>query len=60
MNLQHPATRVMLEVKFRNCVPFAAKPLAGSDVERATALIRDHENVPDVSKIIQLLTPIES
>ena len=56
---QHPVTREMLEAKFRDCVSFAARPLAGADVERAIALIRDLENVPDVTEIMQLLTPFE-
>jgi hypothetical protein len=50
----------MLEAKFRDCVSFAAKPLAEADVDRAIALIRDLENVPDVTEIMQLLTPVES
>jgi 2-methylcitrate dehydratase PrpD len=57
---QHPVTRDLLEAKFRDCVSFAAKPLAASDVDRAIALIRDLENVPDVTEIMQLLTPVES
>jgi 2-methylcitrate dehydratase PrpD len=57
---QHPVTREMLEAKFRDCVSFAAKPLAEADVDRAIALIRDLENVPDVTEIMQLLTPVES
>ena len=56
---QHPVTREMLEAKFRDCVSFAAKPLAEADVNRAIALIRDLENVPDVTEIMQLLTPRE-
>jgi 2-methylcitrate dehydratase PrpD len=57
---QHPVTREMLEAKFRDCVSFAAKPLQEADVDRAIALIRNLENVPDVTEIMQLLTPIES
>ncbi|MDB5924506.1 MAG: hypothetical protein JWN13_3442 [Betaproteobacteria bacterium] len=34
--------------------------LAEADVDRAIALIRDLENVPDVTEIMQLLTPVES
>jgi 2-methylcitrate dehydratase PrpD len=56
---QHPVTRDMLETKFRDCVSFAAKPLAQADVDRAIALIRDLENVPDVAEIMQRLTPVE-
>jgi 2-methylcitrate dehydratase PrpD len=54
---RHPVTREMLEAKFRDCVSFAAKPLADADVDRAIALIRDLENIPDVTEIMQLLTP---
>jgi 2-methylcitrate dehydratase PrpD len=56
---QNPVTQEMLEAKFRDCVSFAAKPLAGADIERAIALIRDLEQLPDVSEIMQLLTPRE-
>ena len=56
---QHPVTREMLETKFRDCVSFAAKPLAPERVERAIEMIRDLENVPDVVEIMQLLTPEE-
>jgi hypothetical protein len=31
-----------------------------TDVDRAIALIRDFENVSDVTDIMQLLTPVES
>ena len=56
---QHPVTRDLLEAKFRDCVSFAAKPLAEAQVDRAIALIHDLENVPDVTEIMQLLTPGE-
>ena len=56
---QHPVTPEMLEAKFRDCVSFAAQPLAEADVNRAIALIRDLENIPDVTEIMQLLTPRE-
>ena len=56
---QHPVTREMLETKFRDCVSFAAKPLAPERVERAIEMIRDLENVADVTEIMQLLTPEE-
>jgi 2-methylcitrate dehydratase PrpD len=56
---QHPVTRDMLETKFRDCVSFAAKPLASERVERAIEMVRDLENVADVAEIMQLLTPEE-
>ncbi len=56
---QHPVTRQMLEAKFRDCVSFAATPLAPDRVERAIEMIRDLEHVSDVSEIMQLLTPPE-
>jgi 2-methylcitrate dehydratase PrpD len=56
---QHPPTQEMLETKFRDCVSFAAKPIAQADIDRAIALIRDLENVSDVSEIMELLTPRE-
>lgn len=56
---RHPVTREMLEAKFRDCVSFAAKPIAQTDVDRAIALVRDLENVSDVSEIMQCLTPRE-
>jgi hypothetical protein len=34
--------------------------LAEANVDRAIALIRDLENVPDMTEIMQLLTPVES
>ena len=47
------------EAKFRDCVSFAATPLAAADVDRAVALIRDLENVSDVTEIMQLLMPAD-
>jgi 2-methylcitrate dehydratase PrpD len=54
---QHPASREAIEAKFRECVAFAAKPLEQNDVDRAIGLVRDLENVADVTEIMQLLTP---
>jgi hypothetical protein len=56
---QHPVTRDLLEAKFRDCVSFAARPLVEARVDRAIALIRDLENVADMTEIMQLLTPVE-
>jgi hypothetical protein len=57
---QHPVTREMVEAKFRDCVAFSATPLASADIDRAIALVRDLENVPDVAEIMRLLTPREA
>ena len=54
---QHPASREAIEAKFRECVAFAAKPLEQNDVDRAIGLVRDLENIADVTEIMQLLTP---
>ena len=54
---RHPVTLEMLEAKFRDCVSFAAVPLAPPRIEGAIDLIRNLENVTDVSEIMRLLTP---
>jgi 2-methylcitrate dehydratase PrpD len=54
---QHPVDRGMLEAKFRDCVSFAAVPLAQQAIDQAIELMRDLENVPDVREITRLLTP---
>lgn len=53
---RHPVSQEQLEAKFRDCVSFAAKPVASKNVERAIALIRDLENVGDVAEIISVLS----
>jgi 2-methylcitrate dehydratase PrpD len=53
----NPVTREMIEAKFRDCVAFSATPIAQPNVERAIALVRDLENLSDVSEIMRLLTP---
>jgi 2-methylcitrate dehydratase PrpD len=57
---RNPVTREMLEAKFRDCVSFAAVPLAGRNVDAAIELIRDLENMSDVREITRLLTPQEA
>jgi 2-methylcitrate dehydratase PrpD len=65
--LKHQADRVpgdaktpveleFLEAKFRDCVSFSAKPIAKENIERALALIRELERVPDVIEIVRLLS----
>ena len=56
---KNPVTREQLEAKFRDCVSFAAQPLAASEVERALGLIAELENLADVTEIVRLLTPPE-
>jgi 2-methylcitrate dehydratase PrpD len=55
----NPVTREMIEAKFRDCVAFSASPIAQANVERAIALARDLENVPDVSEIVRVLVPAD-
>lgn len=45
----------LLETKFRDCVSFSAKPIAAKSTDRAIQMIRELENVPDVTEIIRLL-----
>jgi 2-methylcitrate dehydratase PrpD len=53
----NPVTREMIEAKFRDCVAFADSPIPQGNVERAIALVRDLENLSDVSEIMRLLAP---
>jgi 2-methylcitrate dehydratase PrpD len=52
----NPVSQELLEAKFRDCVAFSAKPIPGANVERAIELIRDLENVANVTDVIRLLT----
>ena len=54
---RHPVSDAMLEAKFRDCATFSAVPVPSANVDRAIELIRDLENVGDVSDIVRLLTP---
>jgi 2-methylcitrate dehydratase PrpD len=53
----HPVSDELLEAKFRDCVSFSARPIPARNVERAIGLIRDLENLGDVTEIIRLLVP---
>lgn len=53
----HPVSDELLEAKFRDCVSFSATPIPGENIDRAIALIRDLENVPDVTEVVRLLCP---
>jgi 2-methylcitrate dehydratase PrpD len=53
----HPVSDELLEAKFRDCVSFSACRVPSPNVDRAIALIRDLENISDVTEVIRLLTP---
>ena len=53
---QHPVERALLEAKFRDCISFAAMPVAAANAGRAIELVRDLERVPDVAQIMRLLS----
>lgn len=53
----HPVSDELLEAKFRDCVSFSARPIPGENVARAIALVRDLENLADVTEIVRLLVP---
>ncbi len=53
---RHPVSQDQLEAKFRDCVSFAARPVAAKNVERAIALIRDLEDIDDVAEIVRVLS----
>ena len=52
---RHPVPPAQLEAKFRDCVSFAAKPVAAAKVDRAIALIGDLENLDDAAEIVHVL-----
>ncbi len=52
---RHPVSPAQLEAKFRDCVSFAAKPVAAAKVDRAIALIGDLENLDDAAEIVHVL-----
>lgn len=52
----HPVGWALLETKFRDCVSFSATPVAEQDVARAIGMIRNLEEVSDVTAIIRLLS----
>ena len=52
---RNPVDQALLEAKFRDCVSFAASPIAAENVERAMQMIGDLENVDDAADIIRLL-----
>ena len=52
-----PVDDALLEAKFRDCVSFCVQPIPAANVDRAITLVRDLENVPDVTEIVRMLTP---
>jgi 2-methylcitrate dehydratase PrpD len=54
---KNPVTLDMIETKFRDCVSFSAQAIPAANVDRAIALVRDLEQVEDVSEIMRLLSP---
>jgi 2-methylcitrate dehydratase PrpD len=53
---RHPVAQSRLEDKFRDCVAFAAKPVAARNVDRAIALVRTLEDLPDAAEIVRVLS----
>jgi len=45
----------VIEAKFRDCVAFAAKPMAAKNIERVIELVRDLEQLRDVTEVVRLL-----
>jgi 2-methylcitrate dehydratase PrpD len=53
---RHPVAPAQLEAKFRDCVLFAARPLAAEKIDRAIALIDNLENLDDAAEIVRVLS----
>lgn len=53
---RHPVSQAQLEEKFRDCLSFAAKPVAAKNINRAIALIDDLENLDDAAEIMRALS----
>jgi 2-methylcitrate dehydratase PrpD len=53
---RNPVGWPLLEQKFRDCLSFSAKPIRGSDADRAIDMIRNLESVSRPEEIIELLT----
>ncbi len=45
----------VIEAKFRDCVSFAAKPIAAKNIDRVIELVRELEKQRDVTEIVSLL-----
>jgi 2-methylcitrate dehydratase PrpD len=53
---RHPIAQAQLEAKFRDCVSFAARPVARQNIDRAIALINDLENLDDTAEVVRVLS----
>ena len=56
----HPVSDDLLEAKFRDCVSFSATPIPSENIDRAIALIRNLDELSDVTEIVRLLVPARS
>ncbi|MDP2953500.1 MAG: hypothetical protein Q8O76_09320, partial [Chloroflexota bacterium] len=52
---KNPLTWEEMATRFRSCVPFAARPLPAGKVEEIIRLVKDLEEVDDVTRIVKLL-----
>lgn len=52
---RHPIAQAQLEAKFRDCVSFAARPVAPQQVDHAIALINRLETLDDAADIVRAL-----
>ena len=47
----------VIEAKFRDCVSFAAKPIATKSIDRVIELVRGLEHQRDVTEIVRVIAP---
>ena len=52
---RHPIAQTQLEAKFRDCVSFAARPVAKQNIDRAIELINALESLDDAADIVRAL-----
>jgi len=53
---QNPVGREEVIRKFKSCAQFAGKPLLGSNADRIIDIVDELENIPDVSRLTELIT----
>ena len=53
---KNPVSWDQIEAKFRDCVSFSAKPVSPGNVDKAAGLIRNLDDLDDVSTLIRLLS----
>ncbi len=46
----------VIESKFRDCVSFASRPIPAKHIDHAIELVRDLENLRDVTEVVRLLS----